>query len=110
MKQRKTIKKSLLSILLSFIMVLGLIPGMSLTANAEETHMHNGVTFEKWESTDSLPSTAGSYYLTQDVTLTRHWVVPTGGVDLCLNGHNITSDQTGTNKMEIYTTAKERVK
>lgn len=58
--------------------------------------------FTAWTRTDSLPDTAGNYYLTEDVTLTSAveyrggigkdycgWDVP-DGVVLCLNGQNIT--------------------
>ena len=58
--------------------------------------------FTAWTRTDSLPDTAGNYYLTEDVTLTSAveyrggigkdycgWDVP-DGVVLCLNGKNIT--------------------
>ena len=59
--------------------------------------------FKAWTKTDSLPDTAGSYYLTENVTLTAAveypgrisgsdycgWDVP-DGVVLCLNGKTIT--------------------
>lgn len=48
-------------------------------------HTHN--TGTTWTATDALPSTAGSYYLTQSVT--ADWTVPTGEVNLCLNGQTI---------------------
>ena len=37
-----------------------------------------------WTAATSLPGTAGSYYLTQPVS--GDWTVPTGEVNLCLNG------------------------
>ena len=49
-------------------------------------HTHNTGT-TTWTATDALPSTAGSYYLTQSVT--ADWTVPTGEVNLCLNGQTI---------------------
>lgn len=52
-------------------------------------HFHDEVDFVKWEYNNSLPSVAGSYYLTQDVTVTGTWAVPTGVTNLCLNGHSI---------------------
>ena len=52
-------------------------------------HIHDGVTFTAWESTNSLPTEAGNYYLTADVTLSSTWMVPTGTTNLCLNGHVI---------------------
>ena len=48
-------------------------------------HTHNNST--AWTAADSLPGTAGSYYLTQSVT--ADWTVPTGEVNLCLNGQTI---------------------
>lgn len=47
-----------------------------------------------WEATDSLPNTAGSYYLTKDVTLTAGWE-PKSGIVLCLNGKSITLNAEG---------------
>ena len=62
-------------------------------------HIHDGVSFTAWESSNSLPSAAGSYYLTADVTLSSRWNVSGGRFDLCLNGHSIT--MTGSNSV-IY--------
>ena len=53
-------------------------------------HTHN--TGTTWTATDALPSTAGSYYLTQSVT--ADWTVPTGEVNLCLNGQTISGSIT----------------
>lgn len=73
-------------------------------------HTHN--TSTAWTAADSLPGTAGSYYLTQSVT--ADWTVPTDGeVNLCLNGQTINgkitigsgatltlTDCTGTGKLQ----------
>lgn len=48
-------------------------------------HTHN--TDTTWTAADSLPGTAGSYYLTQSVS--GGWTVPEGKVNLCLNGQTI---------------------
>lgn len=40
-----------------------------------------------WTATNSLPASAGNYYLTQSVS--GNWTVPTGDVKLCLNGQTI---------------------
>ena len=48
-------------------------------------HTHN--TDTTWTATTSLPDSAGSYYLTQSVS--GDWTVPTGEVNLCLNGQTI---------------------
>ncbi len=53
-------------------------------------------TFMPWQQTDSLPATAGNYYLTRNVDLTTKWE-PSGTVNLCLNGFSITTSDTNTN-------------
>ncbi len=54
-------------------------------------HTHTGVAgeFTEWTATDSLPTTAGNYYLSNDVTLSNTWAAPTGETNLCLNGYSI---------------------
>ena len=72
-------------------------------------HTHNNST--TWTAADSLPGTAGSYYLTQSVS--GSWTVPVGEVNLCLNGQTINgkitvgsgatltlTDCTGTGKLQ----------
>ena len=54
-----------------------------------DIHTHDGVIFVPWNSSDCLPDTAGSWYLTDDVTITKTWTVPAGTTDLDLNGHVI---------------------
>ena len=74
----------------------------------EDEHSHSGWT--AWTSTDSLPSSAGSYYLESDITINIQpvadpsivsyyggkpyigigWTVPTGTTKLCLNGKTVT--------------------
>ena len=45
-------------------------------------------TFTPWESEDSLPTEAGYYHLTKDVTLSETWK-PKKDTVLCTNGHSI---------------------
>ena len=45
-----------------------------------------------WNAADSLPDSAGNYYLTQSVS--ENWNVPTGEVNLCLNGQTISGSIT----------------
>lgn len=52
-------------------------------------HQHDDISFEEWTSTNSLPSSAGNYRLTADVTISSTWNVPSGTTNLCLNGHGI---------------------
>ena len=48
---------------------------------------HTHSTNTEWKAADSLPGTAGSYYLTRSVS--GSWAVPEGEVNLCLNGQTI---------------------
>ena len=52
-------------------------------------HEHDtaGTEWTEWTKTDSLPDSAGNYYLTQSVS--GNWTVPKGKVNLCLNGQTI---------------------
>ena len=70
-----------------------------------ETEGEGQVTFTPWSDATKLPTTAGHYYLTTDVTVSDmdavtfrcdYWIVPDGVVDLCLNGHTITRASDGT--------------
>lgn len=59
----------------------------AVTVTTDAVHEHDGITFNKWTSTNSLPS-SGNYYLADDVTF--GWensdVTLTGNLNLCLNG------------------------
>ena len=44
-------------------------------------------TYIEWSTTDALPTEAGTYRLTTDVTLSAAWVVPVGETVLDLNDH-----------------------
>ena len=88
----------LLALAMVLAMAACLLPGVSTPAWADGEHTHTigegesvqTITFQPWDKTDSLPTEAGSYYLTVDVKLATSWNVPTGGVNLCLNGKNVT--------------------
>lgn len=54
-------------------------------------HNHDAAGTE-WKTADSLPVSVGSYYLTQSVS--GDWTVPTGEVNLCLNGQTISGSIT----------------
>ena len=49
---------------------------------------HDGILFAPWTSTNSLPTAAGNYYLTGNVTISGTWNAP-DGINLCLNGYGI---------------------
>ncbi|MBQ7698682.1 MAG: fibronectin type III domain-containing protein [Paludibacteraceae bacterium] len=61
---------------------------VSFTTDA--VHSHNGISFTKWNSTTSLP-TSGNYYLAADVTPSGvSGTEISGTLNLCLNGHSVT--------------------
>ena len=55
---------------------------------------HKAEDIKKFEATDSLPTTAGYYYLTENVTITSTWE-PVNGTVLCLNGKTIRMNAAG---------------
>ena len=70
----------------------------------QHTHRDNDgreIVFTAWDSENSLPGTAGNYYLTKDVTLTDTWNVPSGETNLCLNGKTISAS--GTENYRVIT-------
>ena len=89
--------------ILAWVLVLALVFSLMPLVSAETeapgmSEWHDHTTHEgwtAWSGTTGLPTTAGKYYLTADVTLTKEWTVPSGETHLCLNGHHIT--QTGSN-------------
>ena len=74
------------------------MPATDVTVNAvfAEKHTHDGIDFTAWDNATGLPDNAGNYYLTQDVTLSEMWQMPSGTTNLCLNGHNIILKETNT--------------
>ena len=65
--------------------------GGSTCTGAGHTKEESTTTFTEWKSADSLPTEAGSYYLTTNVTLKQSWS-PTENITLCLNGKTITAE------------------
>lgn len=59
-------------------------------ANAP-AHTHDEITFDPWFAADSLP-TYGSYFLTEDVTISSMLAISdtSDPLNLCLNGHTVT--------------------
>lgn len=106
------IRKKLLSVCLALALCLSLLPTMALAddthsdhavcvsegncTNSDHADSHGTVTWKAWADTGSLPASAGSYYLTADVTISATWEVPTGETQLCLNGHTIKYDNSTT--------------
>ena len=86
-----TSKKIIRTVLLCAVLVLSMAGILAVGALADEgEHVHDGITFTAWESTNSLPTEAGNYYLTADVSLSGTWSVPSGDTHLDLCGHAVT--------------------
>ena len=74
-------------ILCRFLLILAVLAAVAgTTMAADPAACEHGA----WIGTNSLPTTAGQYYLTGSVTLTETWTAPQGEVVLCLNGCSIT--------------------
>ena len=73
--------KKALGIFICASLVLGLMPGTNMTAEA--TPSGDAIT------TNSLPMIAGEYYLDGDVTINSTWSAPSGITTIDLNGHGI---------------------
>lgn len=72
---------------------------------AEQDGEHDHDKMKPWTETTSLPNTAGSYYLTDNVELAAEWELPAGDTTLCLNGHSITLNAAGAViDMQVYGT------
>lgn len=104
-------KEKFLSILLTLCMALSLLPATAWAEDADgassghtnhcvcgATHHEIGdhtaekiLTWTAWNETTSLPTDAGYYYLTDNVTLSKTWEPSrnVNGVFLCLNGKEI---------------------
>lgn len=83
---KKTIIKCLLSIL---ILLSGVASPNTIFADDSHTHTVPGYpafVFTEWNSSTSLPTDFGSYYLTQDITLSDDAIV-NETIYICLNGH-----------------------
>lgn len=62
--------------------------------NDTECTDHEDITWSTWTSDNSMPATAGNYYLSGDVTISGKWDVPEGVTNLCLNGHTLQNTDT----------------
>ncbi len=90
-------KKRLFSLLLALVMALSLIPAAAWAEDAHEEH--DDTTWVGITDLSEIKS-GGSYYLLNDVEPSGIWVVPSGGVKLCLNGKSINSSATAAIQIE----------
>ena len=120
MKTKFKNSNRILSFVLSLVMVVGLLPMSTLTAFAADEHSHpicgsthtdigdhtaacSNMAWTKWESTNSMPTEAGAYYLAENVILSSTWEIPEGvEISLCLNGHSVS----GNNAVRVATVNK----
>ncbi len=72
----------------------------SQTISVGTTHTHDDATFTEWTSTTSLPTTAGNYYLADNVTANSNIII-SSNVTLCLNGKTV---NLGSNYIDIRET------
>lgn len=79
--QKKTVFKRTTAVFLTLVMAFGLIPQNCLVVKANTPT-------EEWKNATSLPTTAGSYKLTDDVTMPEDWTV-NAEIELDLNGCSI---------------------
>ena len=91
-QEHKHCLKRVAAAALVMLMVSGTVPfqpiaevfDTAIVASAEE------INYTDWTDSTKLPTTAGSYRLTADVTLSQsRWEVPGGTTNLDLNGHTI---------------------
>ena len=82
------------ALLLGSSLIISNKPAKVLAANV--THEHVG-----WEGVSVLPTEAGDYYLTDNITLTSTWTVPIGATKLCLNGYVINANGGNFNAITI---------
>ena len=66
-------------------------------------HKHGEAELTAWRSADSMPTEAGTYYLTKDVTLTTEQEIR-ADVSICLNGHAVKADVTVQNSGKLTLT------
>lgn len=98
-------KKRALSILLSLVLVLGLVPVSTFADSAGSAHTHcvcgksdcgdeshgGEITWIGISSLSEINSIGGTgyYYLKQSVTINDRWLLYDNNITLCLNGYSI---------------------
>ena len=92
-------KKKGLRLVAALLFMVVMMLGMTVTAYAEETHVHNNITFtpiSTYAELQALFENGGSGYLTTDISYDSWNPVGAGKtVNLCLNGHTLTKVRLG---------------
>ena len=63
----------------------------AITVTTDAVHEHDGITFDKWSTSNALP-TSGNYYIYNDVSFDAYaseTITLTGNMNLCLNGNSV---------------------
>ena len=63
----------------------------AVTVTTDAEHIHDGISFNKWASTTSLP-TSGNYYINENMNFEAYStdvITLTGNLNLCLNGKTV---------------------
>lgn len=97
MSKKMLLKKftAFFAVLLMIVSVLA--PAEGVFASDHEDH-NDGNTWVEWTNNKFLPNDTQVgenryFYLGTDVELGGTWIVPAGGITLCLNGHTISLDE-----------------
>lgn len=99
------LKQKLISLITAMTMIMPLFSAMPITAGAAEhihpvcgktcahtgDEAHEDITWTAWENGNLIPTEAGNYYLTKDITLQDGTQI-SGNTKICLNGHTITQN------------------
>ena len=92
---KKIIMNVTLGVALASLLTVGIASIVNnnnfVVAKAYESVEHDGIIFEPWTSTDSLPTTAGNYYLVNDVVISSNWNFNHYGqtLNFDFNGHSV---------------------
>lgn len=63
----------------------------AVTVTTDAVHEHDGITFDKWSTSNALP-TSGNHYIYNDVSFDAYaseTITLTGNMNLCLNGNSV---------------------
>lgn len=69
--------------------IMHCVCGNGISFNGHDTHKN--IEWTKWNSTDSLPTASGNYYLANDINLATTQTV-SNDINICLNGKTIKSN------------------
>lgn len=72
--------------------IMHCVCGGNTDFNGHDTHKN--IEWTKWNSTDSLPTASGNYYLANDINLATEQTV-NNNINICLNGKTIKSNTSG---------------